>query len=298
MQLGERVGKVLFYPLVTLSGTPVTLVALFVAIAIFAASQMGAKLAGRAVREGVRRRGHPDGVAVAVAQITRYALVFLGVLIAINTIGININTLLAGSAVLLVGVGLGLQNIIANVVSGLIVLIERPVKKGDAIQIGDFQGTVESIGLRATRIVTRDEVTLVLPNSELTSTRIVNLSSPTQKLRIHVRVGVAYDSDPELVREALLEVARAHEGVLDAPPPEVRLEQFGDSSLDFVLLCWIPDAPSDDEVASELRLGILQAFRERGIGIPFPQRELLVRTVEPLRPSQLPRAPVSRAPLA
>ncbi len=268
--------KIIYFPLVTLSGTPVTLAAIFIALLIFLAFRSGAQILGYAIREGLKRHGQADGVAAAIAQITRYILVFLGLAISLNTIGVNVNALIAGSAGLLVGIGLGLQNVTSNFVSGIIVLLERPVKKGDAIQIGDVNGTVVEIGLRATRIITRDEVTLLIPNMELITGRVVNQSVPSPRMRMHVRVGVAYESDVELVRETLLEVANEHEQVLETPEPSVRLEGFGDSSLDFALLCWVPDALIDDEVASDLRLSILAAFRERGITIPFPQRDVHV----------------------
>lgn len=270
------VAKVVYYPLVTLSGAPVTLAAILIALVIFLAFRAVAQVIAFAIREGLKRHGQPDGVAAAIAQITRYIIVFLGLAIALNTVGVNVNALIAGSAGLLVGIGLGLQNVTSNFVSGIIVLIERPVKKGDVIQIGDVSGTVVDIGLRATQILTRDEVTMLIPNMELIAGRVTNQSVPSPRIRMRVRVGVAYESDIELVRETLLAVANEHQNVLKDPAPSVRLEGFGDSSLDFALLCWIPDAPIDDEVASDLRFAIFAAFREQGIGIPFPQRNVRI----------------------
>jgi len=276
-----HVEKVIYYPLVTLSGTPVTLAAILIALFIFLAFRSVAQVIGFAIREGLKRHGQAEGVAAAIAQITRYILVFLGLAISLNTIGVNVNALIAGSAGLLVGIGLGLQNVTSNFVSGLIVLIERPVKKGDEIQIGDVSGTVVEIGLRATQILTRDEVTLLIPNMELIAGRVVNQSVPSPRMRTRIRVGVAYESDIDLVRETLLEVASAHEKVLEEPAPTVRLEGFGESSLDFALLCWIPDAPIDDEVASDIRFAIIAAFREKGIGIPYPQHDVRVVSDKP-----------------
>lgn len=284
MDFPSHVAKVIYYPLVTLSGTPVTLAAILIALFIFLAFRSVAQVIAFAIREGLKRHGQADGVAAAIAQITRYVLVFLGLAIALNTIGVNVNALIAGSAGLLVGIGLGLQNVTSNFVSGLIVLIERPVKKGDIIQVGDVNGTVVDIGLRATQILTRDEVTLLIPNMELIAGRVVNQSVPSPRLRIRVRVGVAYESDIDLVRDTLLEVAAAHEKVLEDPEPSVRLEGFGESSLDFALLVWIPDAPSDDETASDLRFAIITAFREKGISIPYPQRDVHVVSDKPKQP--------------
>lgn len=274
MDIPSQIAHVVYYPIATLSGTPVTLAAMFIALFVFLMFRMVAKVLGYAIREGLKRHGQSEGGAAAVAQIVRYIIVFLGVAVALNTIGVNVNALIAGSAGLLVGVGLGLQNVTSNFVSGLVVLIERPVKKGDEIQIGEVSGTVVEVGLRATRMVTRDEVTMIIPNMELISTRVVNQSVPSTRLRMRVKVGVAYESDVELVRETLLAVAHEHPTVLEDPPPAVRLEGFAESCLDFALLCWIPEAVLDDEISSDLRFAVLRAFREKGITIPFPQRDL------------------------
>ena len=293
VDLPSQVAKVVYYPLVTLSGTPVTLAAILIALLIFLAFRSIAQVIGFAIREGLRRHGQSDGVATAIAQITRYVLVFLGLAIALNTIGVNVNALIAGSAGLLVGIGLGLQNVTSNFISGLVVLIERPVKKGDEIQVGDVSGTVVEIGLRATRIVTRDEVTLIIPNMELIAGRVVNQSVPSPRVRARVRVGVSYDSNIDLVRDTLLEVAKKHASVLEEPAPSVRLEAFGESNLDFALLCWIPNAQIDDDVASDLRFAILGAFRERGISIPFPQHDVHI-TPDRSKPADKPS--VARTP--
>lgn len=282
MDFSAHFQKVIYFPLVTLSGTPVTLASLLIAVVIFLIFRSIAQVIGFAIREGLRRHGQADGVAAAIAQITRYVLIFLGLAIALNTIGVNVNALIAGSAGLLVGIGLGLQQVTSNLVSGIIVLIERPVKKGDVIQVGDVNGMVVDIGLRATQVLTRDEVTILIPNMELIAGRVVNQSVPSPRIRIRVRIGVAYDSDVELVRNTLLEVANEHEKVLEEPGPSVRFEGFGESSLDFALQCWIPDAPIDDEVASDLRFAILAAFRAQGIGIPYPQRDVHIVSDKPM----------------
>jgi len=274
VEIPAQIEKVLFYPLLSLSGTKLTLASIGLGIFIFLAARVIGRLVGRAIREGLQRRGQPEGVAAAVSQITQYVLVFVGFAVAINTVGVDITALLAGSAVLLVGVGLGLQNITSNFVSGIIVLLERPVKTGDMVQLDDVYGTVTEIGLRSTRVVTREEVTLIIPNNEIISAKVTNLSVPTTKLRLRVSVGVAYESDMQAVRQALLEVAAAEPEVLKEPAPEVRLDGFGDSSIDCSLLCWIENPLADDEVGSNLRFAIVEAFRAHGVTIPFPQRDL------------------------
>jgi potassium efflux system protein len=213
----------------------------------------------------------------------RYAVFLIGLVIAVDSIGLKLDALLTASAALLVGIGFGLQSIAQNFISGLILLIERPVGKGDFVQIGDASGVVLDIGLRATLVVTRDEVTIIVPNSQLITGQVMNHSIPTTRKRTLVEVGVAYGTDTALVERVLLEVAHASEHVLKEPAPEVRFESFGDSSLQFGLLFWIADPREDRRVASRLRFAIDHAFRDKKIEIPFPQRE--VRLIQPGTPS-------------
>jgi small-conductance mechanosensitive channel len=243
----------------------------FVAIAI-------ANLLGFSARRLLRSRGTPDGVQFAISKIVRYAVMAVGLVGAFNTMGFRLDALLAASAVVAVGIGFGLQNIAQNFISGLILLFEQPVRHGDFVRVGGTLGTVEDIGLRATHIITRDEVTIIVPNSELITAEVVNHSRPTTSLRIRVTVGVAYGTDPELVRRVLLDIAARSDLVLDAPRPEVRLEDFADSSLSFALLCWIPNARDDLKVSSALRFAIEKSFRQSSIEIPFPQREIRLKT--------------------
>jgi potassium efflux system protein len=197
--------------------------------------------------------------------------------------------------VLLVGIGFGLQNIAQNFISGLIVLFEQPVRPGDFIKVGDAYGIVAAIGLRATRVVTRDQVTIIVPNSELVTTQVINHSIPTPNLRIAISVGVAYGTDTELVRKTLLAVPVSHAHVLAEPAPEVRFEKFGDSSLDFSLLVWIPDPGEDRRVSSDLRFEIERRFRAVGVEIPFPQRDLHLRSSAPEGGSPAPEPAGSRS---
>jgi len=152
------------------------------------------------------------------------------------------------------------------------------VRQGDFIKVGDAFGVVQDIGLRATQVVTRDQVTIIVPNSELVSSQVINHSKPTLNLRVAVQVGVAYGSDVPLVRETLLAIARENEQVLREPEPEVRFESFGESSLDFALLVWIADPRLDLRISSSLRYAIDAAFRAAHIELPFPQRDLHVRS--------------------
>jgi small-conductance mechanosensitive channel len=213
-----------------------------------------------------------------MAKIVRYLITLLAVFVAVNSIGIRLDAVLAASTVILVGVGFGLQNIAQNFISGIILLVERPVAKGDFVQIGQAFGSVVDIGLRATRVVTRDEVTIIVPNSQLVSEQVVNHSAPSHNLRVSVEVGVSYDSDVEKVRHILQDVAASVPEVLAQPAPEVRFQGFGDSSLDFALLVWVGDPREDLRIASAVRFAIADAFKRANIVIPLPQRDLHIRS--------------------
>ncbi|MEZ4367625.1 MAG: mechanosensitive ion channel [Kofleriaceae bacterium] len=268
-------------PFVVLSGTPVTALSILTGLAIVIAARIVGSLAARGTQRALARHGTDESVQFSIGKILRYVITVAGVLVAISTVGVNMSAVLAASAVLLVGIGFGLQTVAENFISGLILLVERPVGKGDFVRVGDTLGTVEDVGLRASKLVTRDGVTMIIPNSRLVSDAVENLTVPTQAVRISVDVGVAYGSDLEVVRAALLEVAAASDHVLAAPAPMVLMRGFGDSSLDVSLVVWIADARTDLIVASELRFAIDATFRRRDVTIPFPQRDLWVKTLPP-----------------
>jgi len=289
MPILERLKQIFFFPLVQLAHGPLTVGTVILAVLIIMAARIAAIIFGRGVSRLLALRGVDDSTRFAIVKIVRYVVVLIGISIAFSSIGFKLDALLAASAALLVGIGFGLQTIAQNFISGLILLVERPVGKGDFVQIGHASGSVVDIGLRATTVVTRDEVTIIVPNSELINGQVVNHSIPTTRRRINVDVGVAYGSDVPLVQKTLLAVAVAEPGVLKDPVPEVRLEAFGTSSLDFSLLVWIANPSQDRIVASNVRFAIEAAFRAHHIEIPIPQREIHVRgtaATETLRPAK------------
>jgi small-conductance mechanosensitive channel len=227
----------------------------------------------------IRRGG--EGTAYAVARIVQYAVVAVVALFGLDNFGVSLSSFAALGAMLSVGVGFGLQNIVQNFVSGLILLVERPVQRGDFVRTGDVVGVVDEIAMRATRIITRDSVTIIVPNSELISGRVVNLSAPTTRYRARVTVGVAYGSDTALVKQTLLDVAGREERVLETPPPQVFFRDFADSAMAFELCVWLESPQEEPSITSALRFAIVAAFRTAGIDIPFPQRELRLRQDPP-----------------
>ena len=265
--------------LLTVAGSTITVGSLLLAAGILAGAILLANLLAYSARRLLRARGATQGAQFALAKIVRYALVVFGVVGAMNALGFELGPLLAASAVLAVGIGFGLQNIAQNFISGIILLIEQPVRHGDFVKVGGTLGTVDDIGLRATHIVTRDQVTIIVPNSALISAEVVNHSRPTTNLRVRIGVPVAYGADTDRAREVLLGVADASAQVMKSPAPEVRLEDFADSSLSFALYVWIEFAKDDLRIGSQLRFAIDKAFRAAGIEIPGPQREIHVRSV-------------------
>jgi len=275
----SRLSELLDHPVPGFPAGRMTVGTVLAGLVVLAVAHLLSLLVERAVVRLLAARGHPPGAQFAVGKVVRYAAVTVGLGVALSTAGLDLTAALAASTVLLVGLGFGLQNVAQNFVSGLILLVEQPIRPGDFVQVGGTFGEVEDIGLRATRVITRDQVAIYVPNSELATTQVVNHSRPTAELRISVEVGVAYGSDVELVRLTLLACARQLPAILADPGPEVRFTDFGESSLDFTLLAWIDDPREDLRVASSLRFAIDAAFRAASITIPFPQRDLHVRTL-------------------
>ncbi|HKJ80630.1 MAG TPA: mechanosensitive ion channel domain-containing protein, partial [Ignavibacteriaceae bacterium] len=216
-----------------------------------------------------------------VGTIIRYGVLVFGLVIVMQTVGINLSTLTVLAGALGVGIGFGLQNITNNFVSGIIILFERPIKVGDRIQVGDVNGDVISISMRSTTVVTNDNISVIVPNSEFISSRVINWSHNDRNVRFNIPVGVAYKEDPEKVKQILLEVADKDEGVLKSPKPDVLFVEFGNSSLNFNLRIWTNSYITTPAILqSKLYFEIFKKFKEAGIEIPFPQRDMHIKNTE------------------
>jgi small-conductance mechanosensitive channel len=226
-------------------------------------------------------RTHLDmGGRHAIGTIFSYAFLVIGFVIILQTAGIDLSafTILVGS--LSIGIGLGLQSITNNFVSGLIILLERPVKMGDRVEFGDLSGEIIRISARATTILTNNNIAVIVPNSELITSPVINWSYPTRRVRFQVPVGVAYGSDPGRVKQLLLETAYRHSGVLKDPPADVLVDRLGENSIDFLLRVWtIEYSDKPNVLKSDLYYAILNQFKEHGIEIPFPQRDVHIHNV-------------------
>lgn len=218
------------------------------------------------------------GSKYAIASISRYIVFVLGLLVILSQVGFDLDTLTVIFGALGVGIGFGLQHIINNFVSGIIILLEKPIQVGDRVEVEGIEGDVIEISMRATKVKTNDNVTHIVPNGEFISKRVINWSHGDPKVRRRIPVGVAYGSDPEKIRELLLEVAKEEPAVMDDPEPDVFFEDFGDSSLNFLLRVWTVELTSRPGLLkSKLNFAIAKKFKENDIKIPFPQRDIYIK---------------------
>lgn len=243
----------------------------------------------------VLTRFHMDiGVRESIGTIVRYVLVVIGLIIIVQSTGIDLSALGILLGALGVGIGFGLQNITNNFISGVIILFERPIKVGDRIELGGMgtathtvHGMVQKISPRATTILTNDNVAIIVPNSEFISGRVINWSHNDTKVRFRVSVDVAYGSDVPLVKKLLMEVADEDTNVMKRPAANVRLDKFGDNGITFTLLVWTSTLIHRRGLfMSNLNYRIEEKFRQNDIVIPFPQRDLHLKSGIELLPDR------------
>lgn len=207
-------------------------------------------------------------------QLIKYLAWIISILLVLETLGIKLNVLLAGSAALLVGIGLGLQNIFNNFISGIILLFEGTTKVGDILDIDGTVVKIERIGLRTTSAINRDDISIIIPNSHITSNKVINWSHQSNKTRFKITLGVAYGSDIELVIKTLRESALEHPEIHDKHLINVRFADFGSSALEFELLFFSDNIFRIENIKSDIRKIINQKFIENNITIPFPQMDI------------------------
>lgn len=223
------------------------------------------------------------GVPYALSSFLRYIIIIVGFLLAIRNLGFSLDRITLMISALSVGIGFGLQNIAKDIISGVVLLFERPMRVGDWVEIENLLGVVTRIGFRASTVRTRDGAEVVVPNGELVSGRVTNWTLSDARHRIRIEVGVAYGTDPEKVIDILMKATQSHPDVLVTPAPRALFRGFGDSSLNFELRIWTQNTLRGWQAAlkSDLTVAINKALAENGIEIPFPQRDLHLRSVMP-----------------
>ncbi len=279
--LNSDVRWFLQWPLFSIGTVPVTTIFLIKCIVFLVALSLLGRFAQKFMTDRVLNKTSLDrGRQYAIARACRYIVVLLGLTIGLDTTGINLRSMVLLGGALGVGIGFGLQSIVANFVAGVVILWEGPVKVGDLIDVGSTTGEVVRIGARGTWVRTFDNEVIIVPNSDFVNNRVTNWTANDRTVRLSVPVGVSYDADFEKVCQLLEEIARMNPEVLVTPAPAVLVTGFGDNAVNLVLRATASNAERAGTVKSDLMLEILRAFREQKIDMPGPQRDLHIRSVD------------------
>ncbi len=274
--------KILDTPIAEIGKTQLTIWSIiYLSLTVFLLLFLTARLRKWIVYKVLEHSKTELGVRIAIGTIVRYGVLILGFIIILQTAGIDLSALTILAGALGIGIGFGLQNVTNNFVSGIIILFERPIKVGDRIEVGDVSGDVVSISMRSTTVITNDNIAIIVPNSDFISSKVINWSYNDRSIRFNIPVGVSYKEDPERVRTILQEIADSHEDILKTPKSEVLFSEMADSSLNFTLRVWTDKYISRPSVLkSHLYFEIFKRFKEEGIEIPFPQRDLHIKNSE------------------
>ncbi len=276
----EKLSEFFAIPIFSVGSTSITLSLIFYFIAsalllVFFAR----KLRNILVNRVLKKYGLEYGTSKSIGTIFYYFLIAIGFFIIIQATGLDLTGLNLIAGALGVGIGFGLQNITNNFISGIIILFERPIKEGDRIEVGNVRGDVVKISPRSTTVLTNDNISIIVPNSEFINSRVINWSHNDRNIRFQFPIGVAYKEDPKIVRKLLIDVATENNGVLKKPSPEVLFEEFGDSSINFKLSVWTSDYIDKPNILkSQLYFAVFKKFRENNIEIPYPQRDLNLKS--------------------
>ncbi|MDD2277917.1 MAG: mechanosensitive ion channel [Bacteroidales bacterium] len=238
----------------------------------------------RVIVKLLNRYGKDKGVSHAIGSIFRYIFLFIGLIIVIQSTGVDLSALTVLAGALGVGIGFGLQSITNNFISGIIILFQRPIKVGDRVELPELDnlaGDVVNISARSTTIITNDNIAILIPNSKFVSDTVINWSYNDANVRFKIPVGVSYNEDPEIVRDILLEVANKHPGVLKSPAPDVLFDEYAESSLNFTLRVFTTSHTRKPLILkSELYFEIFKEFKIKGIEIPYPKRDVYIKQFE------------------
>mgnify|MGYP006288432079 CR=1 FL=1 len=277
MMLQTSINDILGYSLVNTDKLTITVYSLLIAVLILFSTWILLWILKRVFTKTIRRRSIDPGKGYTVYQLIKYVVWIIAIFLVLDTLGVKITLLVAGSAALLVGIGLGVQQVFKDIISGFFLLFEGHLKVGDVVELEGVVGIVKEIGFRTTMIESRDNIILIIPNSKFIEENVINWSHIEKKTRFHVNVGVAYGSDVEKVRRILMECAYEHKDITHDPNPFVRFNDFGNSSLDFQLFFWTHNAFRVENLKSDLRFAIDRKFRENNVTIPFPQRDVHIK---------------------
>ncbi len=289
LQWGFRVEEIGTWLLTSVRGfrigsVTISLTSIAFAILIFALGLVGTRALQRWLDSAVLERGRVDaGVRNSIRTITGYVGLVLVALMALSVAGVNFASLAFVAGALSVGIGFGLQNVVSNFVSGLILLAERPFRVGDIVETGTTLGTIQKISVRSTTIETFTRQSVIVPNSDLINGVVSNWTLGDRNARADIPVGVAYSADPRRVEALLLDIAQGHPLVMEDPPPMVAFIGFGASSLDFELRAYIANVSDKIPTTNELAYRIYERLKAEDIEIPFPQRDINIKSSQTIR---------------
>ena len=278
--LWDRILHVLEYTLFTLGETHFNVLTLLYLVGATVVLIWFSNRARRILVKRILLRYNVNrGLSESIGMITRYVILIIGLIVILTSAGVNLSSLSILAGALGIGIGFGLQNIANNFISGVIILLENPIKVGDRIQVGEIHGNVSEIKARATVVNTNDNIDIIVPNSEFINSQVINWSLNDRNVRIKLPVGVSYSEKPNRIKQLLLEIAEDMDGVLPDPAPEVWFVNYGESSIDFELVFWTKSFIETPQVLkSNLYYAIFEKFDKEGVEIPFPQRDIHIRT--------------------
>ncbi len=270
-----NIKEILNFSLIQTNNLHITVYNLLTVVLILIITEIIIWILHRVFRKKIYPKENIDiGKSHTIYRLLKYFLWITAILLVLQTIGVKVTFLLAGSAALLVGLGLGLQEIFRDIVSGLILLFERNMKINDVVEVEKEIGKVKEIGFRTTKIETRDNIIHIIPNSKFITGMVINWSHIEKLTRFSVDVGVAYGSDVRLVEKVLHDCAINHKKISEKPDPFVRFNDFGESSLEFQIFFWTDESFHVENIKSDLRFEIDKRFREEKVQIPFPQQDV------------------------
>lgn len=273
------------FTIINVEGRPVTVGSLVVFVVLLSIGSWASSLVSRRVAGVLARRLRADeGAAAALRAVIFYVLLVTVVLLALRVVNVPLTIFAVLGGALAIGIGFGSQNVVNNFISGLIIMVERPIRVGNLIQLADLHGVVRHIGARSTRVLTGDNVEIIVPNSSFLENNVTNWTLSDDLVRARITVGVAYGSPVRRVEELLLQAAGGHDKVQTDPPPRVHFSDFGDNALAFELYFWVRIRRLFErlQVESDLRFRIDELFREAGVTIAFPQRDVHLDAPRPI----------------
>jgi small-conductance mechanosensitive channel len=277
------INQIFHYQLFEINRTPVTPSSIVMFLLVLIAFFFISRLLQRVFQSKILPRFQLEsGLQYTLSRISHYIIMIIGALVAFQFVGIDISGLAVIIGLLSVGIGFGLQNVTSNFIAGLILLFERPIKIGDRVTVGQTEGDVTAINMRSTTIRSLNNISIIVPNSEFVSSQVINWSHGDPKVRLVVKVGVSYNSDLDEVIRSLRGVADESPSVLKDPEPDVLLSGFGDSAWEMELRVWLKDPSNYYRIRSDINCAIVRKFRDNGVEIPYPQRDLHVRSPVPV----------------